>query len=687
MKLKVLPVLIFSILTLHFAVSGQGVNLSCTEVLPGGDVLLQWKPLLVGASFNNYTIFVSSALAGPYSQLISITDISQDNYIHTNAGANFAQNYYYIITNKDTGPSPPSDTLATMLLSATTADFEVVDFSWTPIHYQPEFLPDMHPWYLLYREYPPGILNIVDSTQQTSITHHFWACNADNDSVRFRIGIRDTNIGCVSFSNQKGAILNNLSNDIPPVIDSVSIDVNGNVVIGWEAGQEPDIQGYKIFTVTSAADSVAYIDGRFTTFYTHPGSDPCAGPLSYLILTIDSCGNESPFPYDSATLLDKPQTTIYLSDILYDPCLMTNTLTWNEYRNFDPPLDYSSIFYCINGGPFALLDNIQPGVTSFTHLNLLPNTTYSYYIRAYSGDHLKSSTSCPQAVTTYDSPRPLFMYTRYVTVVNSEQADIYFYTDTNAHVQYYRILRGTLPEGPFTEAGTVAETGEEYIYFSDPVADVNSGSYYYQVEVVDSCGIASVIANLSRTIFLQVQSMPDLTNVLNWNAYESWGGRVLGYNVYRSLDDAPPEIIGQTDSLTLTFPDNVSGLTASVSKITYFVEAFEGYSNPMGFREVSRSNQVLSEQEPRAYMPNVIMPLGLNNTLKPVTVFVGSDGYEFLVYNRWGQLIFRTEDPDEAWDARINGQLVQGGVYVYLLRFKNAMGQPRQVKGNVAVIY
>jgi gliding motility-associated-like protein len=265
--------------------------------------------------------------------------------------------------------------------------------------------------------------------------------------------------------------------------------------------------------------------------------------------------------------------------------------------------------------------------------------------------------------------------------------DLLFYTDTNAHVQYYRVLRSEFPDGPYVEAGIVYENNTEYLSFSDTEADVNTSSYYYQVEVIDSCGVASVIANRSRTIFLQSQALPDLSNLLSWNAYESWNGRILGYRVYRQLDDSPAELLAELDSLTLTFTDIVAGLTGSVSKITYFIEAFEGFSNPLGFSEISRSNVVLSEQEPKVYLPNAFMPLGFNSQLRPVTVFVGSEGYEWIIYNRWGQMIFITTDPGDSWDGRYNGNLVPMDVYVYLLRFRNALDQPRQIKGNVAVIY
>jgi gliding motility-associated-like protein len=409
--------------------------------------------------------------------------------------------------------------------------------------------------------------------------------------------------------------------------------------------------------------------------------------LRYILSSIDSCGNESPFPFDTITTLDKPHTTIHLDDIQYDPCQMTNSLLWNEYKNFEPPLEGTHIYVSENNGPFTLLATVSPGQISYTHTDLQPNTTYAYYVRAFNQGGLKTSTSCRKEITTYNSPRPSFMYTRFVSVEDNERVNILFYTDTTAHVQFYRILRSVDAGGPYVEAGTVPDQGQEFVSFSDATADVTAESYYYRVEVVDSCGTASVIANTARTIYLQCEALPDMTNRLTWNAYESWYGRIQGYRVYRRLDNGALTVLADVDSLTLTYTDNVSDLTGTINRITYIVEAYEGSANPLGFREQSFSNEVLSEQEPKVYLPNAIMPRGTNNLLKPVLVFVGSEGYEFLIYDRWGQQIFRTSNPDDAWDGTCNGNYVPQDVYVYLLRFRNALNQPRQIKGNVAVIY
>ncbi|MEL6654283.1 MAG: gliding motility-associated C-terminal domain-containing protein [Bacteroidota bacterium] len=42
----------------------------------------------------------------------------------------------------------------------------------------------------------------------------------------------------------------------------------------------------------------------------------------------------------------------------------------------------------------------------------------------------------------------------------------------------------------------------------------------------------------------------------------------------------------------------------------------------------------------------------------------------FRVYNRWGEEVFRTQNPDEAWDGTFRGQKCQEGVYVWAFEFE-----------------
>jgi gliding motility-associated-like protein len=86
------------------------------------------------------------------------------------------------------------------------------------------------------------------------------------------------------------------------------------------------------------------------------------------------------------------------------------------------------------------------------------------------------------------------------------------------------------------------------------------------------------------------------------------------------------------------------------------------------------------------FVPNAFTPNGdgLNDEFKPITD--GNQEFEFSVYNRWGQLVFQTSDPDEGWDGSYEGKPEEMGVYVYQLRTLFSNGRIRVSQGNVTLI-
>lgn len=60
--------------------------------------------------------------------------------------------------------------------------------------------------------------------------------------------------------------------------------------------------------------------------------------------------------------------------------------------------------------------------------------------------------------------------------------------------------------------------------------------------------------------------------------------------------------------------------------------------------------------------------------------------FEFTIYNRWGQLIFKTNDPNEKWDGRYNGVFCQPGQYIYQATFKNPEKEIKVYKGTVNLL-
>lgn len=87
------------------------------------------------------------------------------------------------------------------------------------------------------------------------------------------------------------------------------------------------------------------------------------------------------------------------------------------------------------------------------------------------------------------------------------------------------------------------------------------------------------------------------------------------------------------------------------------------------------------------FIPNTFSPNGDedNQRWKPSSICV-FNRYELSVYNRWGELIFRTNDPNDSWDGTFKGKNVETGVYIYTLYYTTEDEWEDQLKGHINVI-
>ncbi|MBS1654148.1 MAG: gliding motility-associated C-terminal domain-containing protein, partial [Bacteroidetes bacterium] len=84
---------------------------------------------------------------------------------------------------------------------------------------------------------------------------------------------------------------------------------------------------------------------------------------------------------------------------------------------------------------------------------------------------------------------------------------------------------------------------------------------------------------------------------------------------------------------------------------------------------------------PSAFTPNGD---GLNDFFGPIGKV--PDGYTMHIYNRYGQLVFRSNSIDYKWNGRFNGKPEPSGVFVYLITYKDLQNQPKQQKGTLVLI-
>lgn len=61
--------------------------------------------------------------------------------------------------------------------------------------------------------------------------------------------------------------------------------------------------------------------------------------------------------------------------------------------------------------------------------------------------------------------------------------------------------------------------------------------------------------------------------------------------------------------------------------------------------------------------------------------------YSLTVYNRWGEVIWVSYDPEVSWDGTYNGEVVQDGTYSWKIELATGVNADRKIyTGNVNVI-
>ena len=92
------------------------------------------------------------------------------------------------------------------------------------------------------------------------------------------------------------------------------------------------------------------------------------------------------------------------------------------------------------------------------------------------------------------------------------------------------------------------------------------------------------------------------------------------------------------------------------------------------------------------YIPSAFTPNGdgLNDVWKPIGNGLDGSRYEMIVFNRWGDVIFRSTEVERGWDGRDmnNGEFVPAGLYPYKFRIGDTFDEKKEhvYEGSVTVV-
>jgi gliding motility-associated-like protein len=223
--------------------------------------------------------------------------------------------------------------------------------------------------------------------------------------------------------------------------------------------------------------------------------------------------------------------------------------------------------------------------------------------------------------------------------------------------------------------------------------DLNNGQEYcYRIETVGSYGIEGISDSLlnrsQKECGIPLDTIPPcppilevsddcetavasdiedfFSNLLTWQN-PNWicptTDDVVGYNIYYS----PTQ--GGEFSLINTFDNSLDTTDSHKPDIgiagCYAVTAVDTFNNESAF-----SNIICIDNCPNYMLPNVFTPNGdgANEFFIPFP-FRFVDRIEFKVFNRWGNVVFETNDPAINWGGNdLSGNALNEGTYYYTCR-------------------
>ncbi|MFN0014419.1 MAG: gliding motility-associated C-terminal domain-containing protein, partial [Saprospiraceae bacterium] len=142
---------------------------------------------------------------------------------------------------------------------------------------------------------------------------------------------------------------------------------------------------------------------------------------------------------------------------------------------------------------------------------------------------------------------------------------------------------------------------------------------------------------------------------------------------------------------SLSNPDTLEPFTRTYESENYTIIVYDANGC-----SATASIQVNIDPNRNVYIPNAFLPganASLNDHFNP-NIGRGVDIINYMrVFDRWGNLMYEREkfvpnnnDFSEGWDGRFRGQMVNPGVYVYLIEVRFLDGRTLLYRGDVTVI-
>jgi gliding motility-associated-like protein len=257
-----------------------------------------------------------------------------------------------------------------------------------------------------------------------------------------------------------------------------------------------------------------------------------------------------------------------------------------------------------------------------------------------------------------------------------------FVADVTAGCEPMAVLFTNTTPGSFNDCEWTFGDGNTAIGCADVTNIYDNGGTYDVTLTVTSTNGCSNSVTYDDYIYVEhnpsASFIPSLQTVLSLDTEVSFDNTSVGAVNYEWDFGDGTELV-TNENPTHEFPgDQTSG---------YLVTLY-AYS-PIGCID-SATTVIQVNEEVIFYIPNSFTPDGdeFNQTFKPVFT-AGFDQYDWnmKIFNRWGEIIWESNDHTVGWDGTYNGRMVPSGSYTWTVEFKTIATDERMTEtGHVNVL-
>jgi len=138
---------------------------------------------------------------------------------------------------------------------------------------------------------------------------------------------------------------------------------------------------------------------------------------------------------------------------------------------------------------------------------------------------------------------------------------------------------------------------------------------------------------------------------------------------------------GDQNYSVIQHPTHTYSDSGGVFPVTLIITNVHGCIDSITQNVIVRPDHVL-------YVPNAFTPGsdGINDEIFVLSTGVSEQDFEWIILNRWGKIVFYSNDLNRGWDGRDRGVLAPQGVYTYKLTFRDKANLLHQRYGIITLI-